>query len=45
MKSFYLVRHAEAVWSKDENRPLSNQGRHASEQVADMLFEYPIDII
>lgn len=45
MKTFYLVRHAEAIYSQDENRPLSREGRQCAERVADILVEYPIDLI
>jgi 2,3-bisphosphoglycerate-dependent phosphoglycerate mutase len=45
MNSFYLVRHAHAEWTPDENRPLSNQGRQDAERVADILERYPIGLI
>jgi 2,3-bisphosphoglycerate-dependent phosphoglycerate mutase len=45
MNTFYLVRHAEAKWSEDENRPLSRNGLQAANRVADILVEYPIDLI
>jgi 2,3-bisphosphoglycerate-dependent phosphoglycerate mutase len=45
MNTFYLVRHAEAIWSEDENRPLSCQGHKDSERVADILVKQPIALI
>jgi 2,3-bisphosphoglycerate-dependent phosphoglycerate mutase len=39
---FYLVRHAHAVWTPDENRPLSDQGLRDAERVADVLQSFPI---
>ncbi|UCD41285.1 MAG: histidine phosphatase family protein [Chloroflexota bacterium] len=45
MNNFYLIRHAEAIWSEDENRPLSGRGRRDAERVADNLIGFPIDLI
>lgn len=45
MTIFYLVRHAHADWTLDENRPLSAQGFEDAKRVADMLQEYPIHAI
>ena len=45
MATFYLVRHAHAVWTPDENRPLSAQGSRDAIRVADTLSEYPVDTI
>lgn len=45
MSTFYLVRHAHAVWTRDENRPLSVQGSKDAIRVADTLNEYPVDLI
>ncbi len=33
----YLVRHAHAVWTPDENRPLSARGAAGAERVAEVL--------
>ena len=35
--TFYLVRHAHAVWQPDEQQPLSARGRADAERVADLL--------
>ena len=45
MTTFYLVRHAHADWSPDENRPLSAQGNKDAIRLADTLAEYPVDLI
>jgi 2,3-bisphosphoglycerate-dependent phosphoglycerate mutase len=45
MTIFYLVRHAQADWVPDENRPLSAQGRADADRVADVLWRYPIGLI
>jgi 2,3-bisphosphoglycerate-dependent phosphoglycerate mutase len=45
MITFYLVRHAHAVFTPDENRPLSAQGYQDAHRVADILQKYPIDSI
>jgi len=42
LTTFYLVRHAHADWTLDENRPLSAQGFEDAQRVADVLQEYPI---
>jgi len=42
MSIFYLVRHAHADWTPDENRPLSTKGRIDAERVADVLRQFPI---
>jgi 2,3-bisphosphoglycerate-dependent phosphoglycerate mutase len=42
MSTFYLVRHAHAHWTADENRPLSAQGYKDAHRVADILQKYPI---
>jgi len=42
LTTFYLVRHAHADWTIDENRPLSAQGFEDAQRVADVLQEYPI---
>jgi 2,3-bisphosphoglycerate-dependent phosphoglycerate mutase len=42
MHNLYLVRHAHAEWSQDENRPLSDQGFLDAERVANVLIEFPI---
>lgn len=38
----FLVRHAHADWTPDENRPLSNQGRDDAARLADLLQDYPL---
>lgn len=45
VNTFYLVRHAEAIWSEDENRSLSGQGHKDAERVADILVKQPIALI
>jgi 2,3-bisphosphoglycerate-dependent phosphoglycerate mutase len=45
MSTVYLVRHAHAEWTPDENRPLSAQGREDANRVASILYEYPISAI
>jgi 2,3-bisphosphoglycerate-dependent phosphoglycerate mutase len=45
MRTFYLVRHAHAHWTPDENRPLSAQGHRDARRVADILHGYPIGAI
>jgi 2,3-bisphosphoglycerate-dependent phosphoglycerate mutase len=45
MSTLYLVRHAHADWTPDENRPLSAQGREDANRVAYKLSEYPINAI
>ena len=45
MDTFYLVRHAPAHWTPDEDRPLSARGRADAELVADLLQEAPISAI
>lgn len=45
MSTFYLVRHAHAEWTPDENRPLSGRGRADAERVADVLGGVPITAI
>lgn len=42
MTVFYLVRHARADWTRDENRPLSGRGREDALRVADSLAPYPV---
>ena len=42
MTVFYLIRHAHAVWTPDEQRPLSPQGREDARWVAELLRRYPI---
>jgi len=39
----YLVRHAHADWSPDEDRPLSAQGCMAARRMAEILARFPID--
>jgi 2,3-bisphosphoglycerate-dependent phosphoglycerate mutase len=45
MSTFYLVRHAHAEWTPDENRPLSARGQADAERVADVLGGVPITAI
>jgi len=45
MTTFYLVRHAHADWSPDENRPLSAQGSKDAIRLADILANHPVDLI
>ena len=45
MSVFYLVRHAHADWTPDENRSLSARGYADAERVADILQPYPIGAI
>ncbi len=42
MTIFYLIRHAHAVWTPDEQRPLSPQGRADARRVAELLRRTPI---
>ena len=41
----YLVRHAHADWSPDEQRPLSAKGREDALRVAELLATYSISVI
>jgi 2,3-bisphosphoglycerate-dependent phosphoglycerate mutase len=41
----YLMRHAHAVWTPDERRPLSPQGSQDAERVAERLAHLPIAAI
>lgn len=45
MSTFYLVRHAHADWTPNENRSLSARGRFDANRVADTLQHYPISAI
>ena len=45
MSTLYLVRHAHAEWTPDENRPLSAQGSEDAKRVADTLCAYPLRAI
>jgi 2,3-bisphosphoglycerate-dependent phosphoglycerate mutase len=45
MNTFYLVRHAHADYTRNENRPLSARGREDAHHVAELLQTYPIDRI
>jgi 2,3-bisphosphoglycerate-dependent phosphoglycerate mutase len=38
----YLVRHAHAVWTPDEGRPLSSAGASDAQRVAELLHAAPI---
>lgn len=42
MTVFYLIRHAHAEWTPDEQRPLSPQGRRDAQRAADLLSGFPI---
>jgi 2,3-bisphosphoglycerate-dependent phosphoglycerate mutase len=45
MSIFYLVRHAHADWTPDENRPLSARGCLEADRVAETLHRLPIAAI
>jgi len=45
MTTFYLVRHAHADWTPDENRPLSAQGSRDAIRVAYTLSDFHVDTI
>jgi broad specificity phosphatase PhoE len=45
MSVFYLVRHAHADWTPDEDRPLSARGRQDAGGIADILAQHPIGAI
>lgn len=45
MTSLYLVRHAHAEWSPDEDRPLSRRGQADAQAVAERLAGLPITAI
>jgi 2,3-bisphosphoglycerate-dependent phosphoglycerate mutase len=45
MPLLYLVRHAHAEWSPDEDRPLSPRGQADAQAVADLLARHAIDAI
>ena len=45
MNTFYLVRHAHADWTPDENRPLSVRGSEDAIRVADVLQQYPLQVV
>ncbi len=45
MTTPYLVRHAHAEWTPDENRLLSAQGSEDANRVANILYEYLISAI
>ena len=40
-----MIRHAHAVWTPNENRPLSEHGNRDAIRVADILAKHPVDII
>jgi 2,3-bisphosphoglycerate-dependent phosphoglycerate mutase len=42
MTVFYLIRHAHADWTPDEQRPLSSLGKVDAQRVADLLCSSPI---
>ena len=43
--TLYLVRHAHAHWTPDDNRPLSHEGTLAAGRLAALLSESPITAI
>lgn len=43
MNIFYLVRHAHAEWTPDEQRPISEKGQVDAHRLADLLYDLPID--
>jgi broad specificity phosphatase PhoE len=45
MTVLYLVRHAHARWSLDDDRPLSGAGYEAAERVAEVLASRPLTAI
>ena len=45
MTVFYLVRHAHAVWTPDESRPLSERGQQDALRVAELLSAQPISAV
>lgn len=45
MPTLYLIRHAHADWTPDENRPLSIRGKKDAERVMNILQGYPISAI
>jgi 2,3-bisphosphoglycerate-dependent phosphoglycerate mutase len=45
LSALYLVRHAHAEWTSDENRPLSDQGSRDAVRVAKILCGHPIGVI
>ena len=45
MSTLFLVSHAHAEWTQDENRPLSAQGSEDANRLANILYEYPISAI
>ena len=45
MTVLYLVRHAHADWTPDEDRPLSARGRADAQRVADLLQPFPISAV
>ncbi len=42
MTVFYLIRHAHADWTPDEQRPLSSRGQEDARRVAALLGDSPI---
>jgi 2,3-bisphosphoglycerate-dependent phosphoglycerate mutase len=42
MAVFYLIRHAHADWTPDEQRPLSSAGLRDADRLADLLCDLPI---
>jgi 2,3-bisphosphoglycerate-dependent phosphoglycerate mutase len=42
MTVFYLIRHAHADWTPDEQRPLSSRGQADAQRVAELLCSSPI---
>jgi len=45
MNIIYLVRHAHANWTPDENRPLSSQGHQDAIKISHILQQYPVRAI
>ncbi|MES0362236.1 MAG: histidine phosphatase family protein [Anaerolineales bacterium] len=45
MNTFYLVRHADVVWTPDENRSLSECGHQDAKRAAEILLKFPISVI
>lgn len=45
LNTFYLVRHAHANWTPDENRPLSERGHQDAIRAAEILHKFPVSMI
>jgi len=45
MTIFYLIRHAHADWTTDEQRPLSSKGQKDAQRLTDLFCDIPISRI